>query len=98
MLTIKINSYNNGIRTNFCDEGNNRKVPKEDCSYKCLSLVSLDSAIQMSKKYFSQTILEECKYKLTMKKIEDLVTDDFHSGSESDSESDGESDGESGNE
>ena len=49
----------------------------------------------MSKKYFSQTLLEECKYKFTMKKI---ITDDFDSSSESDSESDGESDGESGNE
>ena len=52
----------------------------------------------MGKKYFSQTLLEECKYKLIMKKIEDLITDDFDSSSESDSESDGEFDGESGNE
>ena len=52
----------------------------------------------MSNKYFSQTLLEECKYKLTKKKIEDLITDDFDSSSEFDSESDGESDGESGNE
>ena len=51
-IKTKIKSYNNDIRTNFLDESNNRKVPKEDCSYKCLSLVSLDSVIQMSKKYF----------------------------------------------
>ena len=52
----------------------------------------------MGKKYYPQTLLEECKYKLTKKKIEDLITDDFDSRCESDSESDGESDGESGSE
>ena len=50
----------------------------------------------MGKKYYCQTLLEGCKYKLTKKKIEDLITDDFDSSSESDSESDGKSDGESG--
>ena len=48
----------------------------------------------MGKKYYPQTFLEECKYKFTKKKIEDLIADDFNSSSESD----GESDGESGNE
>ena len=52
----------------------------------------------MGKKCYPQTLLEECKYKLTKKKIEDIITDDFDSSSESDSKSDGESDGESGNE
>ena len=45
----------------------------------------------MGKKYYPQTLLEECKYKLTKKKIEDLITDDFDSSSESDSKSDSES-------
>ena len=56
--------------------------------------MSLDSVIKMSKKYYPQTLLEECKYKFTKKKIEDLITDDFDSSSECD----GESDDESGNE
>ena len=45
----------------------------------------------MGKKYYPQTLLEQYKYKLTKKKIEDLITDDFDSSSESDSESDSES-------
>ena len=94
----KIKPHNNDIRTNFRGEGNSRKVPKENCSYKCFSLISLDSVIKMGRKYFPQALLEECKYKLTKKKEEDLITDDFDSSSESNSESDGESDGESGNE
>ena len=95
-IKTKIKSYNNDIRTNFHSEGNSRKVPKESCSHKCLSLISLVSVIKMGKKYYPETLLEECKYKLTKKKIEDLITDDFDSSSESDGEFDGESDGESG--
>ena len=59
-----------------------------------LSIIALDSVINMGKKYFPQTLLEECKYKPTKKKIQDLIVDDFDSSRESD----GESDGESGNE
>ena len=87
-IKTKIKSYNNDIRTNFHGEGNSRKVPKERCSYKCLSLIELDSVIEKGKKYYPQTLLEECKYNLTKKKIEDLITDDFDSSSESDGESD----------
>ena len=97
-IKTKIKSYNNDIRTNFRDESNNRKVPKEDCSYKCLSLISLNSVIQMGKKYFPQTRLEECKYKLIKKKLKDLITDDFYLSSESECESNDESDDESFNE
>ena len=84
-IKTKIKSCNNDIRTNFHDESNNRKVPKEDCSYKCLSLISLDSVIQMGKKYFPQTLLEECKYKLIKKKIKDPIIDDFYLSSKSES-------------
>ena len=52
----------------------------------------------MGKKYYPQTNLEECKYKLTKKKVEDLITNDFDSSAEFDGEFDGESDGESCNE
>ena len=62
-----------------------------------MPLIALDSVIKMGKKY-PQTLLEECKYKLTKKKIKHHVADNFDSSSESDGESDGESDSESGNE
>ena len=48
-IKTKIKSYNNDIRTNFHGEGNSRKVPKENCTYKCLSLISLDSVIKWVK-------------------------------------------------
>ena len=91
-IKTKIKSYNNDIRTNFDVEGNNGKVPKASCSYKCFSLIALDSVIKMGTKYYPQTLLEEGKYKLTKKKMEDLITDDFDPSSEFDGESGGESD------
>ena len=50
----------------------------------------LDSFIKTGKKYYSQALLEECKYEIT-KKMKNLINDDFDSSSESDSESDNES-------
>ena len=97
-INAKIKPYNNDIITNFRDENNNKKVPKKYCAYECFSLIALDSVINMGKKHYPQTLLEECKYKPTKKKIEDLIVDDFDSSSESDGESDGESDSESSNE
>ena len=49
-IKTKINSYNNNMNTNFQGEGDSKKVPKEGCSYKCLSLIALDSVIKMGKK------------------------------------------------
>ena len=33
-----------------------RKLPKENASYKCLSLIMLDSVIRVNKKYYPQTL------------------------------------------
>ena len=67
---------------------------------KCLSLIMLDSVIRVNKKYYSQTLLQECKYEIKMNKMENLINDDLNSSSsdESDNESDNESDDESDNE
>ena len=71
-INTKIKLYNNDIKPNFHEENNIRKVPKENCTYKCLSLIYLDSVIQTNKKYYPQTFLEECKYNLTNKKVKTL--------------------------
>ena len=44
--------------TNF----HNKKIPKEKEPCKFLSIIILDSVIKSNKKYYSQTLLEECKY------------------------------------
>ena len=61
--------YGNRVNTNF--QGKN--VPKENASYKCLSLTMLDSVIRVNKKYFPQTLLEECKYVMRKNKMENLI-------------------------
>ena len=63
----KIKSYGDKMITNF-GAGNSKKVPKEGLPYKCLALIMSDSVIKTGKKYYPQTLLEECKYKITKKK------------------------------
>ena len=65
--------------------------------YKCLSLLMLDFVIGRNRKYYPQTLLEECKYDIKNNKAEKLINYDFDTSSsdESDSESDNESDNES---
>ena len=77
----KIKSYQDKINTNFqC-----KKTPKEN-SYKCLSIITLESIIKANKKYHPQILLDECKYKVKNKKVENLINDDLELTS-SDSES-----------
>ena len=62
-IKTKIKSYEGRINTNF----QGKKVPKENASCKCLSLLILDPVIKVNKKYHHQTFLEECKYKIKRK-------------------------------
>ena len=56
-IKTKIKLYGDKINTNFQD----KKVPKKDALCRCLSLIILDSVIRVNKKYYPQTLLEECK-------------------------------------
>ena len=75
--------------TNF----QSKKMPKEKAPCKCLSIIMLDSVIKAKKKYYPQTLLEECKYEQEKIKMENLIDDDLEKSSsdESDSESDNDS-------
>ena len=66
-------------------------MPKEKAPCKCLSIIMLDSVIKAKKKYYPQTLLEECKYE--QMQIENLIDDDLEKSSsdESDSEADNDS-------
>ena len=60
----------------------------------------LDSVIKVRKKYYPQTLLEECKHEIKKTKMENLVNDDLDissSDDKTDSESDNESDNETDN-
>ena len=58
-------------------------MPKQKAPCKCLSIIMLDSIIKANKRYYSQTLLEECKYVQEKIKIENLTDDDLEQ-SESD--------------
>ena len=89
-INTKIRSYHNYIITNFHDNDNkNNKLPEKIKAYKCMSLISLDSIIKINKKYYPQTLLQECVYKLINRKVENIITNiNLDSSSESDNESD----------
>ena len=88
-------SYGDKVNTNF--QGN--KIPKENTSYKCFSLIMLDSVIRINKKYYPKTLLEECKYTIKKNKMENLINDDLDlsSSDESDNGFDNESDNDESN-
>ena len=75
-----------------------QKIPKENASYNCSSLIMVDSVIRANKKY-PQTLLEERKYEIKKNKMENLINDDLDlsSSDESDNESHNEFDNESDN-
>ena len=89
-INTKIRSYNNDIKTNIRDIDNkNNKLPEKNKPYRCISLISLDSIVKINKKYYPQTLLQECVYKLINKKAENITTDiNLDSSGESDNESD----------
>ena len=89
-INTKIRSYNNVIKTNFRTIDNkNNKLPAKNKPYKCVSLISLDYIIKINKKYYPQTLLQECVYKFINKKVENIITNiNLDSSSESENELD----------
>ena len=73
-IKTKIMSYGDKVNTNF----QVKKMPKENASYKCFSLIVVDSVIRVNKKYYPQTLLGECKYETKSNKMESLINDDLN--------------------
>ena len=69
----KVKMYDNRVNMNF----QSKKVPKGDASYKCLSLIMLDSIFKVGKKYYPQVFLEECKYVKRKNKMVNYINDDI---------------------
>ena len=89
-IKIKIKLYGDEINTNF----QGKKIPKENASNKCLSLIMVEFVIRENKKYYPQTLLEECKYEIKKNKMGNLISHDLDpsSSDESDNEFDNRSD------
>ena len=85
-INTKIKIHGDKVNANFQD----KKLLKENASQKGLSLIMLDSVIRLSKSYYPQTLLEQCKYEIKKNEMENLIDDDLDSSS-SDNKSDNES-------
>ena len=70
-ITTKIKIYAGSIITNF----HNKKMPEEKALCKFLSITMIDSVIRVNKKYYPQTLLEECKYIQEKIKIENYINE-----------------------
>ena len=92
-IKTKIKTYAGNIIPNF----HNKKMPKEKAPCKHLSIIMIDSVIKAKKKYYSQTILEECKYTQEKIKIENYINEDLED-SESDSDTNDETESDIDNE
>ena len=92
-IKTKIKKFTDRVIKNF----HNEKVPEENVSYKCLSIIILDSVIKSDKKYYPQTYLEECKYKQQQQQQQqqqkqNYSDEDFKSDSDSNDETESDSD------
>ena len=68
-------------------------MPKEKAPCNCLSIIMIDSIIKANKKYYPQTLLEECKYIQEKIKIDNYINEDLeNSKSDCDSNNETESD------
>ena len=86
--------YDGSMFTNFQD----KKMPKEKAPCKCLSIIMLGSVIKARRKYYPQTLLEECKYEQEKTKMENLIDDDLEKSESDESDSDSNNETESNDE
>ena len=73
-----------GTKTKICGDKvhanfQGKEIPKLNTPCNCLSLIMLDSVIKVNKEYYSQTLLEECKYERKKTKMENLINEDLES-------------------
>ena len=88
-IKTKIKIYAKNIITSF----HNKKKRKEKIPCKCISIITIDSVIKANKKYYLQTLLEECKYIQEKVKTENYIDEDLeNSKSDSNSHDETESD------
>ena len=77
-IKTKIKIYAGSMIASF----HNKKMPKEKSPCICLSMIMLDSIIKANKKYYPQTLLEECKYVQEKIKTENYTDEELESDSD----------------
>ena len=71
--------YEDKVNRNF----QSKELAKGNALDDCLSLIILDSVIRVSKKYYPETLLEECKYKIKKNEKYNFMNDDLELDAES---------------
>ena len=97
-IKTKIKTYEDNITTNFYNKKGSEKVPEEKITYKCLSIIILDSVLYAFEKYHPQIFLEDCKYAKENIKTKNYINKELKSESYSNSDSDSDSDSGTNNE
>ena len=69
-IKTKIKICENKKNTNF----QGKEMPKENASYDYFSFIILNSVVRVNKKYYPETFLEECKYKIKKNKRDNVIT------------------------
>ena len=87
-IKTKIKTYGGSVNTNF----QGKIMSKEKVPCKSLSVIMLDSVVKVKKKYYLQTLLEECKYESKEIKMENLFDDDLEKSSSDDSDHEADND------
>ena len=95
-LKTKVREYDDVIKTNFLNNG----ILKENMHCTCIACITIDSVMEMDKKYFLQVYLEECKYKeqkiqmsrFIKAELESDSDDELKSNSDNDSDNNFDSD------
>ena len=81
---IRITSFHinnaDSVITNF----HNKKTPKEKAPCKCLLITMIDCVIKANEKYYSQKLLEECKYVQEKIKTENYINQDLEKSDSND--------------
>ena len=63
---------------------NNNIVPIEKNHYICIPAIDIDSVLKIDKKAYPQACLEECKYKLKIRKLVSFIDSEIIDDSDSD--------------
>ena len=72
-IKSKINIYNNRVYKNF----QHNKTPKDNEYFVYLSIILDSIFVNSDKEYYTQILLEECKYAIKNKKVINTVNEDL---------------------
>ena len=78
-IKVKVKEFNGVVNTNILDD----QIPKEREHYTCIACMIIDYVMKIEKKNYPQVYLEECKYRLKMKKMPEFTDAELKSDSDS---------------